>query len=52
MGHFGFKRIAPPPLDALPGLHPFGLVVFEDFMSQKGDCVIKWFSLSLSLSVT
>lgn len=49
MGHFGFKRIVPPPLDALPGLHPFGLVVFEDFESERGLCNQMILSLALSL---
>lgn len=42
--------MVPPSPAALPGLHPFALVVFEDFVTlgSKGDCAIKWFSLSPS----
>lgn len=50
MGRFVFKRWVPPPPAALPGLQPFALVVFEDFVTlgPKGDCAIKRPSLSPS----
>jgi len=35
MGHFVFKRRIPPPPVALPGLQPFALVVFEDFVTRR-----------------